>query len=234
DCEAIRIHLPLELLRWNCDWLPSRGQALALQRPISYVLEGVQDLSDQFVSIECDTALVVADVSADPERAAEAAHQTFANSVYRDMPDTDLQEICELAADVDILLMSVHGDLDADGSGNLEINDEEFDADTLAELEAGLIYFDSCQMGINQDFLESLLDEQNCWYYTAPVISNDAGDSSTRTIHWFFENLQQSGDPVASLFQTKKKLFAYYSERRLNLVKLLNKVLPFRLYEFDA
>lgn len=132
----------------------------------------------------------------------------------------------------DLLLISGHGSLDG-REGEIELDDESLTSEELSEISTTLTYFDSCQMGINWDFVDTFYEEGTTRYYLAPVISNDAGDSSTRTLQSFFEGIKEHGRPEKALFDTRKKLFEFYTTKGKKPVVVLNKSFPFRLYVFD-
>ena len=82
-------------------------------------------------------------------------------------------------------------------------------------------------------FLQAFQDKSDVQFYLGPIISNDAGDSSTKTMIWFFTAVLEHGNPIKALFETRKRLFEFYATKeRLNIVKSLNKAFAFRIYEF--
>ncbi len=82
-------------------------------------------------------------------------------------------------------------------------------------------------------YLEAFQADSEIQFYLGPIISNDAGDSSTRTMIWFFEGVLVHGNPIQALFDTRTRLFMFYAEeQKLNLITSLNKAFAFRLYEF--
>jgi hypothetical protein len=103
----------------------------------------------------------------------------------------------------------------------------------IEKIEAQIVYFDSCQQGSNMAFLKSFQDDSDVQFYLAPIISNDAGDSSTKTMVWFFKDLLHHGNPIQALFETRKYLFDFYTiQEGLTAIESFNKSFAFRLYEF--
>jgi hypothetical protein len=103
----------------------------------------------------------------------------------------------------------------------------------IGKLEAWIVYFDSCQQGSNMEYLQAFQNESDVQFYLAPIISNDAGDSSTKTMIWFFTAVLEHGNSIKALFETRKRLFEFYTmKKKLNLIESLNKAFAFRIYEF--
>src|SRR5690606_1344157 len=115
------------------------------------------------------------------------------------------------------------GEVDKNGSGGVTINNEELEADFVKNLNVDLTYFDSCQMGVAWDFIHQFADQQTSTFFVAPIISNDAGDSSTKTVTWFFEGLNSGKAPARALAETRRKLYEFYKGRKLDEITTLNK-----------
>jgi hypothetical protein len=175
--------------------------------------------------------LFIADPTTDPEDGVKLVAGKISGSKWFPMKQASLGRI-RSGGNYNTLVISAHGDLDKKNSGSMAINDEALDSDLFESVSAGLAYFDSCQMGVNWDFVETFQSEGTARYMLAPITSNDAGDSSTRTVVWFFEYLQRSADPAAALLTTRQLLHGYYTQKGLSHLTILNKAFPFRLYEF--
>lgn len=201
-----------------------------LQRRICYQVE--EDKGEDAPAIELKSALVIADLTADPEKACWQVSRLIPESKYAEVKDANARMIKEAADQVDALIISAHGELEKDNSGAVYINDDSLSAKLTAKLEAWVVYFDACQPGANIEYLQAFQDESDTQFYLAPIISNAAGDSSTKTLVGFFTAVREHRDPIRALFETRKRLFEYYQGKKLNLVTTLNKAFPFRLYEF--
>lgn len=219
-----------DLVKASLDLLELDGKSLFLTHAIHYVME--EGTPEGKPEVEMGSALVVCDLTCDPEKAGEKVQELFEEAEYFLMQDTSVPEILKKSEDLNVLIVSAHGDIEEETSGSVGINSEYISSDEIDKVQTDLIYFDSCQQGINTDFLEVFQEECNTTYYTAPIISNDAGDSSTKTMTWFFEDLKKTKNPVISLWETRKKLYKTYKDKGLPLVTILNKSFPFRLYEF--
>ena len=216
------------LVRCPFDLLENSGAPLYLSHKITYTNAGYRAKNTPH---KPRSGLFIADPTTDPEDGLKQASQKIAGSKWLAVKDASLKRLLA-GKKYDTLVISAHGDLDNSNSGSMGINDEELDSDLFETVSSGLAYFDSCQMGVNWDFVETFQSERTAHYMLAPITSNDAGDSSTRTVMWFFESLQQSGDAAAALLKTRQRLYQFYSKKKLNYVTILNKAFPFRLYEF--
>lgn len=234
NATSLRIVVPEELVQCAFDLLELDGKPLFLTLPVSYVLD--DDVDEYEEREQLRTGLILADLTADPEKACEAVHRKLPQTEYFEMDEDSYEHLENLEA-CDLLLISGHGSLEDDGTGELALYDEDEEScvtdEEIAELETTLVYFDSCQMGVNWSFIETFYEEGSSRYYVAPVISNDAGDSSTRTMDWFFYGVLQHGNVAKALFDARSKLFAHYSRAGLSPITVLNKSFAFRLYEFD-
>lgn len=213
------------------DVLENGGKPLFLSHAVTYVISKFKLRTKAFPKLE--NGYFMADLTADPEQALKAVAATIPQAKYVKMEEGSLDSIRRGVKDANVFVLSAHGEVDKKGSGDVAINKEELDADFLKKLNVDLTYFDSCQTGSAWDFVETFAKSQTSTYYVAPIISNDAGDSSTRTVTWFFEGLKGGKGPAVALLETKRKLYEFYVGKKLDEITVLNKAAPFRLYEFD-
>lgn len=230
-CSHVRFIVYEDLIRCAFDLLLFEGRYLFLQRSVCYqVTEGYGEDEPE---IELGSALLIADLTADPEEACRQVAKLIPDAEYAKMEDADFGMIKAAAAEVDAVVISAHGELEEGNYGALYLNEEELSAKLVGKLEAWVVYFDSCQQGVNMTYLDAFQEESDIQFYLAPIISNDAGDSSTKTMVWFFTAVLQHKQPILALFDTRKRLFEFYDkQQKLDLVTTLNKAFPFRLYEF--
>ncbi len=230
-CSLVRFVVYEDLIRCAFDLLLFEDSYLFLQRSVCYQVD--EGVGEDAPSIEIESALLIADLTADPEEACLAVSKLIPETEYAKVEDADLRMIREAADQVDAVIISAHGELDERNHGTFYINDQAVSANLIGKLEAWVVYFDSCQQGINQTFLQAFQENSDAQYYLAPITSNDAGDSSTKTLIWFFTALLAHKNPIGGLFETRKRLFELYDqEQKLNRVTTLNKAFVFRLYEF--
>jgi len=230
QCSHVRLIVFADLVRCAFDLLLFEGRYLFLQRSISYQV--VEGYGDEEPTIELGSALLIADLTADPEEGCRQVAKLIPEAEYVVMADADLAMIKEAAAEVDALIISAHGEVEEDNRGALYLNEQALSAKLIGKLAAWLVYFDACQQGVNLRYLDAFQAESDTQFYLAPIISNDAGDSSTKTLLWFFTELRTHRQPIRALFATRQRLFTFYDQQRLDIVTTLNKAFPFRLYEF--
>lgn len=218
-------------VRAPLDLLESNGTPIFLSHSVTYVASKFKLSQKPFPKIE--SGYLMADLTCDPEYGLKQVAKTLPNATYVEMKDASLASIKKAGKSNDVLVLSAHGGIDNKNSGGVSINQQDLYADFVTHLDVNLAYFDSCQMGAAWDFVEEFVDNQSSIYYLAPIISNDAGDSSTLTVKWFFEDLNLGKSPADALAQTRRKLYNFYKDKNLHEVVVLNKAFAFRLYEFD-
>lgn len=225
-----RINFIIEkpLVRCAFDLLEVRGKPLYLSHSVTYSAFGYPAKNPD---MQVKGAYFVADASTDPEDGFRKASKLFTGSKWESVESSSLTEIGR-EGNYNVLAISGHGDLDASNSGSIAINDEELDSDTMENIDVALAYLDSCQQGANWDFIETFHNEKNATFMVAPITSNDAGDSSTLTVVWFFTELKKTRDPATALHQTRAKLYEHYRKAGLDPVTIMNKAFCFRIYEF--
>jgi len=229
-CSLVRFVVYEDLVRGSFDLLLFENRPLFLQRAVCYQID--EGEGKDVPQIKPESGLLIADLTADPEEACREVSEMIPDAEYSKMEDADADTIKDAADDVDVVVISAHGDLDAKNHGGFWLNDSLINPKVMGQLEAWIVYVDSCQQGVNMSYLQALQDDSDIQYYLAPIISNDAGDSSTKTMIGFFKEVMAHGNPIQALFDTRKYLFDLYTNtQKLNPVKVLNKAFPFRLYE---
>lgn len=226
--DTINFIIDKALVRCAFDLLEIKGKPLYLTHRITYSAFGYRAKNP---GLKVQSGYFVADASTDPEDGFKKASALFKGSLWESVENSSLGEIGR-EGNYNVLAISGHGGLDASNSGSIGINDEELDSDTMENIDVALAYLDSCQQGANWDFVETFHTEKNASFMLAPITSNDAGDSSTLTVVWFFENLKKSQDVADALFKTRTRLYSHYKKAGLDPVTIVNKAFCFRLYEF--
>ncbi|MFM7640401.1 MAG: hypothetical protein ACKO45_02465 [Cyanobium sp.] len=215
------LETPLDLLNHN-------GQPLFLQKPVSYRVRQPTKQGSRFswpVS-----ALVVSDASADPERAAATVVSNFAEATYLDVTKVDPPYFRRQPA-YDLLLMSMHGQIDNTKADHVVLGGGSTgSADDFLMIKPKLAYFDSCRLGVSSRFLKAFTAIGSL-YYVAPILSNEAGNSSTKTMQWFFKHLSQGARPEVALFLTRKKLWETYRDH--TFARRVWRSFPFRVYRLN-
>lgn len=222
--QPAQMHFALDLLTVN-------AAPLFTQKPVGYSFKSNADFSQQVVQ-SGGKGLIVRDPDTDPQDGAKMAHGYFPESKLLFMKQTGLRVFS--GARYDFILISGHGavtmpwdasdDADDDSIG---FNDDELTAEILGKARHKLVYLDSCQLGMSRDFIEAARDA-GAKYYLAPIVSNEAGNSSTKTIKYFFGALRDGQPPIDALFTARKKLYNEFKGKPRE--KLLYYAFPFRVY----
>jgi hypothetical protein len=217
-------------VRCPFDILQYRKLPLFLQKPVTYSFSQV---NSNLNFSEDWSALMISDRTADPENGAAFVQDILANSVYYDIQDLTLEKL-NLIPPKDLVLISAHGSIDSHLShqqDHIDFNQDSILPTHLARLSPKLIYLDSCQLGVSYEFIQSL-KRAKTKYYIAPILSNEAGNSSTRTIQLFFKFLKDGFSPALALFHTRTQLYQHFQKTDgYNL--LIWRAFPFRVYHLN-
>ncbi len=235
QCSLVRFIVYDDLIRAALDLLLHDGDYLFLQKPVCYQID--EGAGEDEARLTLESALLIADLTADPEEACKAVAELIPDARYVEAKAASVRMIEQAADQVDVLVVSAHGEIDKHNRGTFYLTDNDDDDGisprVIGQIEAWITYFDSCQQGANLAFLQAFQEQSDAQFYLAPLVSNDAGDSSTKTMTWFFTAVLRHGNPIRALFETRKRLFEFYhSQAKLNRVTTLNKAFVFRIFEF--
>lgn len=230
EADIVAIGISPEIIRFPFEHLYFQEKPLGLQKPIVVYFPPLPAQSFSFAGIK--SAQVLADLTADPEEACRTVAKRLRNAEYRSLDDIDTDFLMALAPH-DLLLASVHGSISFDEADCIEYDEESIYPKSWAKTAPMLAYFDSCQVGVSNAFVETF-KAAGTQYFIAPITSNEAGNSSTRTIENFFAGLIAGESPERALFQTKLRLFDHYSAgKKSSYGELLYRVMPFRAYRLN-
>ena len=225
SASAIEFVLAEDCLSYPLDALYYRGRPLFLYKPITYRLHTHSDsllqVSDQW------KGLLISHESSDPERALLSVKRLFPRSVYFDDLEVHPKDLESVVA-ADFVLVSGHGDAD-DG---IDLAHTAIRPDTFVQLAPQLVYFDSCELGLHRGFLHSL-HRAGTLFYVAPILSNESGESSTKTIERFFGALREGEPPGDALFAARKTLFDHYTDQGDDFRLAMVRAFPFRAYRLN-
>jgi hypothetical protein len=225
----IRFQVAPALLGVPFDALIFDGKPLFVQKPILYSF-GPDVGFPATVPKRSWAGLLASDQTADPQRAVFSISNVFLNSKKLDIAEVHPTELSE-AHKLDFVAISAHGHVRPDDDDYIELKQgEKLTPSVIGALKPALVYFDSCNLGVSVHFLEAL-KQSGITYVLAPILSNEAGNSSTETIDAVFHELGRGANPVAALFRARKKLYEHYHEQKLEL--LLWKAFPFRVYALN-
>ena len=226
-CEDIQFVIPEEFIRLPFDFLQHTEQYLFLQKPVKYSFSPV---SSTFQLSQNCSALIIWDRTADPERGADFVRDMVSDSIYYDIRDLTLDRLNSISPK-DIVFISAHGWVEFNREDYIALNEESIQAADLARLSPKLIYLDSCQLGVSNEFIQSLR-RANASYYVAPILSNEAGNSSTKTIECFFQGLEDGLSPSMALFETRRQLYKHFKAID-DYRRLIWRAFPFRVYHLN-
>ena len=152
------------------------------------------------------------------------------SSSYYAMEEMNLAKLSSIRS-ADILLISAHGWVQLANTDFMKMGEERLRPESLSHFSSSLVYFDSCNLGVSAQFIQSFRS-RGTQFYVAPILSNEAGNSSTKTIAFFFGRLKAGDTPSKALFYTRKKLYEFYGEKE-GFNKLLFRAFPFRVYSLN-
>jgi hypothetical protein len=224
----IQFVIPGRFLTFPLDLLHFKGRPLFLQKPVTYSFDKIEP--GQFPLSPQRTALIISDKSSDPENGCKVLKDLLPSSDYYGIEEMNLARLSSLQA-ADILLISAHGWVQFANRDSMGMGMERLRPENLTHLSPKLVYLDSCQLGVSAQFIQSFRD-RGTQFYVAPIFSNEAGNSSTKTIAFFFERLKAGDTPSKALFYTRKKLYEFYGEKE-GFNKLLFRAFPFRVYSLN-
>jgi hypothetical protein len=217
------------LISYPFDLLVFQDKHLFLQKPIAYSFKKVPPR--RFSPKDVSSALLISDKTADPQRAVIKVQKYIPNNRYRDIAEIKPADF-QMMDSVDLLLMSAHGHIFADEDDYIEFGDDRLKACHLANLRPKLVYLDSCFMGSSLDFIK-LFRSKEAAFYIAPIVPNEAGNSSTKTMTMFFEALDTYGCPAYAMYLTRCQLYEHFSKQGTNFM-LFFRSYPFRVYRLEG
>ena len=214
-----------ESLAFLLDALYYRGRPLFLHKQVIYSLHAHSD-GPLGVSHKWK-GLLISHESSDPERAVLAVKDLFPGSFYYDDHDVHPEDLRDIK-EVDFVLISGHGG----PVKGIELKNMPIRPETLVHLAPKLVYLDSCRFGRHPGFLRSL-HQSGTRYYLAPILNNESGESSTKTIERFFVALSDGEPPSYALFIARKTLYEHYSAQGDDFHLAMVRAFPFRLYRLN-
>jgi len=208
SCSEMVVALPRGPLGIPLDLLSYRGSPLFLNRSVSYRIGKTAD--EQCVFQWPWSGFILSDSSADPERACLAVARRVGRVTYQDEHEVTLDSL-HLQSKKDIVVFSIHGRVGGEEPDHMRISSGIVLPQDLTGLRPRLVYLDSCRLGVSRQFLNCFRD-MGTEYYVAPILSNEAGVSSTQTMMMFFEYLLDGKTPEMALFLTRQKLWGLHCE----------------------
>ncbi len=229
-CSLITIEIDSSLLRLPIEFLNFNNQSMALLRPLLFTINGFvpKDGSDSTIMHK---GYIVRDPTSDPENACRTTLQKYPASQLKSAYKITEKDLVQKPG-IDFILISAHGDADSLSLlGGIALNKIENVAPAFfRENNPKITYLDGCQQGINWAYIGALTQTPEPNFYLGPIISNDSGESSTKTINWFFDYLKQVYNPCIALWKTRVKLYNHY-KKNIRQMDVINKSFIFRIYK---
>ncbi len=229
-CSSIYVEIDSSLLNFSLEFLAVNKMPLAIYKPMLFTINGFVN-ADTTQSFPLHRGFIVRDKTSDPEKACINIFHQFPKSEFKDAYSI-YQKDLGLKKNTDFILFSAHGDADSlTFRGGIGLNKiDNVDPEFFKMNDPALVYLDGCQQGINRTYISAPAQTEKTNFYLGPLVSNDSGESSTRTINWFFDYLKQTKDPVVSLFKTRQRLFVHYNGH-IKQMDVINKSFIFRVYK---
>ena len=209
----MRIHVPEHLIKIAVDALEFEGQPLYVRLPIVYSV-GREVAPARTTLNAASVGLLISDRTADPQRAVFDVAKLFPKSLVHDAEDIDQAQI-EAYPRIDFAIVSAHGRAGYEGKDTIALNDDNsLPPAVIARLRPQIVYLDSCNLGISLQYLRELRSA-GTKYVMAPIISNEAGNSSTLTMNSFFQEVISGRDPVDALHVARVRAYKMYGQGNL-------------------
>lgn len=230
SCQTIIITVDSTLINFPLEFLQAEGKPIALVRPVVFRL--TENAFDGIRQLKLKKGLIIRDPTADPEDACASTFFRYPASTYKSAYRLSPASVRK-GKDDDFLLISTHGYIDNfTCAGRILFKDSTLPPIFFSQNHFKLVYLDACQQGINWSYLSVLSKAAQPAFYLGPIVSNDSGESSTKTINWFFSEMKKNGgDPVKAIWQTRNHLFSNYN-KKLSPLNVVNKAFIFRIYQF--
>jgi hypothetical protein len=224
---VLNIEIPPDLVKFSIDALPLGGEPLYIRKPLVYTL-GHPAAKPALALAPSATGILISDRTSDPERAVFRVREFFSRSVPVEADDVDGIKL-QRHSPVDFAVISLHGRIGYNEADVMVLPSKaELSPELIGSLRPRLVYLDSCNLGLSLRYLKAL-QIAGVRYVLAPILSNEAGNSSTRTIEAFFRELSLGKDPIAALHSAKRQLYAHYNSEDPRAV--LWRAFPFRIYQ---
>jgi hypothetical protein len=230
QCSLIIIEIDSSLLRLPIEFLNLNNQSVALARPLLFTINGFanNEIPD---SIVLHKGYIIRDPTSDPENACLTTLQKYPASLLKSAYKITEKDLVQKQG-IDFILISAHGGADSVSLlGGIALNKTENVSPVFfKENNPKIVYVDGCQQGINWAYIGALTQTREANFYLGPIISNDSGESSTKTINWFFDYLKELYNPCIALWKTRIKLYNHYN-KKIDRMDVINKSFIFRIYK---
>ena len=235
EASCIVFHIEPRFMHYTLDLLPVDGEPLFVQKPVAYSFKppAAPERRAETAHAGKPRGLILRDPETDPDNATAEVLKLYPGSTFQLIKNTTPAVFEQ--AQYDFLVMSSHGSVrPALGPGNPDKDDsirlgkEELNADELGSAKFGLVYYDSCQLGLSKPFIDAA-SQGGARHYLAPIISNESGNSSTWTMNYFFNDVYKGETPMNALFHARQKIYQDVEDKATRTDQIFY-AFPFRLY----
>jgi len=228
---ALEFVLDPECLQLPLEVLTHRRAPVCLGKPITCTLANAATTPGSTWALQRpNSALLLSDFSADPDRACLGVASLFDHVCYVDDPASALA-VLRAQGRKDVIVFSLHGVVGSDTKDHMLVGNDRLFPHDLTGLAPQLAYFDSCRLAASHGFV-SALRALGTSYCIAPFIRNEAGDSSTGTMVQFFARLFRGESPELAMFNTRRSLWRLYGA--FGRPQRAFRALAFRVYRLSA
>jgi hypothetical protein len=229
QCSRMVVEMDSSLLNFPIEFLRFRHEAIAVFRPMVFRIRGFADKHGPD-RLTLHKGFILRDPTADPEDACTTTFRQYPASTFRSTNRVKPVDL-KFKTGVDFMLVSAHGFANpVTLRGCVFVKDVPLNPLIFLNASFKLVYVDGCQQGINWSYIKVLSQSDNTTVFLGPILSNDSGESSTKTINWFFAHVKETTDPVKALWRTRKQLKQFY-KHRVREIELVNKSFIFRIYK---
>lgn len=222
--DILNVKISNASIRIPFEFLKTEETYLYLLKPIIFSYSIIDPDNKDLLNL--DFGFIVRDSTADPENACGEIYSKMSKSKYYQTEQVNIDTL-KKAGNYDFLLMSVHGAYDLESTQSIiSVNDQLVLPKWLPANNLKLAYFDSCELGKGINFLDHF-SKSGTMYFIGPIITNESGNSSTKTILTYFKNLETHA-PLDALLKTKHELKSLCNN---NALVELWYAAPFRLYK---
>jgi hypothetical protein len=230
EASVVRFKADQSLLQLPFDALFFDGKPLFIQKPVFFIV-GEEIHESRFAPVNGGRGILVSDATADPERAVFAVARLYPEAKSFDISEFGLKNLPGLGP-LDFMVISAHSSVgNSGGEDYIGIaKGEKLTAASFAQIKPKLVLLDSCKIGVSSTFIDAI-KLAGSKYLLAPILSNEAGNSSTMTISAVFDSIAKGADPVTAMFRARTLLYDTY--RADELRTLLWRAFPFRVYQLN-
>jgi hypothetical protein len=230
ESNSIIVDIDSSLLNFAIEFIKIKNESIALFRPLVFKINDRINTETSDIVI-LHKGYIVRDPTSDPENACINIYRQYPSSEFKSAYKIFEKDLT-IKPGIDFILISAHGDADSiTFKGGIALNKiDNVSGSFFKENNPAVVYIDGCQQGVNWTYISALAETDESNFYLGPIVSNDSGESSTKTINWFFSYLRNTHNPIISIWKTRNRLYKHYNQK-INKMDVINKSFIFRIYK---